>query len=242
MGFYVLGFNTDTWDSIAATIEYAISLGSTLAQFKLLTPYPGTPLCKQMERQVFEKDWERFDGFTPTFHHPNLSPAGAAVPPRRGLRAASTCGRRSSRTTGGFQKQWLLDAGGAARREGGRRMHALQGGRAVDVAGGGMLSAISRYGARFVPELDDDRGGAAARRAPWCDGREIAAFEDAFAQRLGGGRAVTTSYGRMAAYYILKALDLPPGSEVVFPPSPSGSCRRWRGPPGSSRSSRTWTL
>jgi radical SAM superfamily enzyme YgiQ (UPF0313 family) len=73
VGFYVLGFNTDTWDSIAATIEYAISLGSTMAQFKLLTPYPGTPLFKQMEKQVSERDWERFDGFTPTFRHPNLS-------------------------------------------------------------------------------------------------------------------------------------------------------------------------
>ena len=73
VGFYVLGFNTDTWDSIAATIEYSISLGQTLAQFKLLTPYPGTPLWKHMEAQVFEKDWEKFDGFTPTFLHPNLS-------------------------------------------------------------------------------------------------------------------------------------------------------------------------
>jgi radical SAM superfamily enzyme YgiQ (UPF0313 family) len=73
VGFYVLGFNTDTWDSIAATIDYSISLGQTLAQYKLLTPYPGTPLFKHMEPQVFEKDWEKFDGFTPTFNHPSLS-------------------------------------------------------------------------------------------------------------------------------------------------------------------------
>ena len=86
VGFYVLGFNTDTWDSIAATIEYSISLGSTLAQFKMLTPYPGTPLWKHMEEQVFEKDWEHFDGFSVTFNHPNLSAPRAAVPPGRGLR------------------------------------------------------------------------------------------------------------------------------------------------------------
>ncbi len=73
IGFYVLGFNTDTWASIAATVDYSISLGSTLAQFKLLTPYPATPLFKQMEKQVFEKDWEKFDGFTVTFEHPTLS-------------------------------------------------------------------------------------------------------------------------------------------------------------------------
>jgi hypothetical protein len=26
-----------------------------------------------MEGQIFEKDWERFDGFTPTFRHPSLN-------------------------------------------------------------------------------------------------------------------------------------------------------------------------
>ena len=72
-GFFVLGFPHDTWDSIAATIDYAVDLGSTVAQFKLLTPYPATPLWKQIGPKVYEKNWEEFDGFTPTFHHPNLS-------------------------------------------------------------------------------------------------------------------------------------------------------------------------
>src|SRR4030095_10173505 len=72
--FYVFGFPQDDWASIAATIAYAIELNSTVAQFKLLTPYPGTALWKQLEARVFEKDWEKFDGFTPTFHHPNLTP------------------------------------------------------------------------------------------------------------------------------------------------------------------------
>jgi radical SAM superfamily enzyme YgiQ (UPF0313 family) len=71
--FYVLGFPHDDWSSIAATIDYSIDLGSTAAQFKLLTPYPGTPLWKQLGPRVYETDWEKFDGFTPTFEHPNLS-------------------------------------------------------------------------------------------------------------------------------------------------------------------------
>jgi radical SAM superfamily enzyme YgiQ (UPF0313 family) len=73
VGSYVFGFGHDTWDSIAASIDYSIALGQTLAQFEVLTPYPGTPLWRHMERRVFEKDWERFDGFTPTFAHPKLS-------------------------------------------------------------------------------------------------------------------------------------------------------------------------
>ncbi len=71
--FYVLGFLQDDWHSIAATIDYATDLGSTFAQFKMLTPYPGTPMFKQLEPLLTETDWEKYDGFTPTFRHPNLT-------------------------------------------------------------------------------------------------------------------------------------------------------------------------
>ena len=71
--FYVLGFLQDDWNSIAATIDYAIDVASTFAQFKILTPYPGTPMFKQLEPLLTETDWEKFDGYTPTFRHPNLS-------------------------------------------------------------------------------------------------------------------------------------------------------------------------
>jgi anaerobic magnesium-protoporphyrin IX monomethyl ester cyclase len=71
--FYVLGFLQDDWQSIAATIDYATELGSTFAQFKILTPYPGTPMFRQLEPLLTERDWERFDGYTPTFRHPNLT-------------------------------------------------------------------------------------------------------------------------------------------------------------------------
>ena len=71
--FYVLGFLQDDWNSIAATIDYATDLGSTFAQFKILTPYPGTPMFKQLQPLLTESDWEKFDGYTPTFEHPNLT-------------------------------------------------------------------------------------------------------------------------------------------------------------------------
>src|SRR5258708_6142662 len=71
--FYVLGFLQDDWNSVAATIDYATDLGSTFAQFKKLTPYPGTPMFKQLEPLLTESDWEKYDGFTPTFKHPNLT-------------------------------------------------------------------------------------------------------------------------------------------------------------------------
>lgn len=71
--FYVFGFLEDDWDSISATIDYAVQLGSTVAQFKILTPYPGTPLWNKLGPLVTEQDWQHFDGYTPTFTHPNLT-------------------------------------------------------------------------------------------------------------------------------------------------------------------------
>ena len=73
IGFYVFGFLTDTAESIHATISYSIDLKSTGALFKILTPYPGTPLRKQMNALVTETDLQKFDGYTPTFTHPHLS-------------------------------------------------------------------------------------------------------------------------------------------------------------------------
>jgi dTDP-4-amino-4,6-dideoxygalactose transaminase len=79
-----------------------------------------------------------------------------------------------------------------------------------------MLSAISRYGARWVPEADRIVEECRSR-GQLVQGPALAEFESALATRLGGGRAVTASRGRMAFLYILKALGLPPGSEIVFP-------------------------
>ena len=79
-----------------------------------------------------------------------------------------------------------------------------------------MLKAISRYGARVAP--GSDRIIRECRRAgQLVQGPAIAAFEDAFATRLKVPRAFTASFGRMAFFYLLRALDLPPGSEVIFP-------------------------
>ncbi len=79
-----------------------------------------------------------------------------------------------------------------------------------------MLSAISRYGARWVPHADAIVENCRSR-GQLIEGPAIAAFEDGLAERLGGGHMITASRGRMAFYYILKALDLPPGAEIVFP-------------------------
>src|SRR4051812_7422211 len=81
-----------------------------------------------------------------------------------------------------------------------------------------MRAAISRYGARVFPETEDIVAACKAR-GEFIQGPQIEEFEAAFAGRHGldPGCAVTAAYGRIAFYYILKALDLPPGSEIIFP-------------------------
>src|SRR6266404_7148511 len=81
-----------------------------------------------------------------------------------------------------------------------------------------MLTAISRYGARVLPNTEELVADCKAR-GEFIQGPQIAEFEAAFARRHGldPTSAITAAYGRMAFYYILKALDLPPGSEIIFP-------------------------
>jgi len=81
-----------------------------------------------------------------------------------------------------------------------------------------MLTAISRYGARVLPNTEEIVAGCSAR-GEFIEGPQIAQFEAAFARRLGvdPAHAIATSYGRMAFYYILLSLELPPGSEIVLP-------------------------
>ena len=79
-----------------------------------------------------------------------------------------------------------------------------------------MTHVISRYGPRVLPntlQVIDE----VTKAGHFIDGPHINQFERAFSSRLGDARSVTTSYGRMAFYYILKAMNLPAGSEIVLP-------------------------
>jgi perosamine synthetase len=80
------------------------------------------------------------------------------------------------------------------------------------------MAAIARFGTRVVPEKDDIIRDCRSR-GQLVQGPHIEAFEHEFARVLGGGyvRACSTEYGRMALYFILQAMALPAGSEVIVP-------------------------
>src|ERR1051325_2536927 len=75
---------------------------------------------------------------------------------------------------------------------------------------------IARYGVRSAPG-DEKVVMTAFRRGEAVAGPAIEEFEKEFANFHGTEYATATSYGRMAFHYILQALDLPRGSEIIFP-------------------------
>ena len=78
------------------------------------------------------------------------------------------------------------------------------------------LRTIPRYGVRSVPG-DEKEVIDAFRRGEAVDGPAVREFEERFAAYHYMDQAAAASFGRMAFYYILRALDLPSGSEIIFP-------------------------
>jgi dTDP-4-amino-4,6-dideoxygalactose transaminase len=81
----------------------------------------------------------------------------------------------------------------------------------------GMIArTIARYGVRSAPG-DEKVVIEAFRRGEAVSGPAIEEFEAEFAKFHRMDHTTATSFGRMAFHYILQALNLPAGSEIIFP-------------------------
>lgn len=62
-GSFVLGFDQDDASVFARTVDWIERSRLECATFHILTPYPGTPLFVQMERdcRLLHRDWSRYD-------------------------------------------------------------------------------------------------------------------------------------------------------------------------------------
>ncbi len=62
-GSFVLGFDGDGPDVFERTVEWIERCKLECATFHILTPYPGTPLFRQMESEgrILHRDWSRYD-------------------------------------------------------------------------------------------------------------------------------------------------------------------------------------
>ncbi|HYE19688.1 MAG TPA: radical SAM protein [Tepidisphaeraceae bacterium] len=97
---FVLGFDHDGPDVFARTTEWVEANRLECATFHILTPYPGTPLFKQMEAEgrILHRDWDRYDTghvvFRPRRMTPEQLAEGYAWCYRRLFSAASIWRRR----------------------------------------------------------------------------------------------------------------------------------------------------
>jgi radical SAM superfamily enzyme YgiQ (UPF0313 family) len=75
-GSFVLGFDHDTPEVFAKTVEWIESNRLECATFHVLTPYPGTPLFRQMEMEgrLLHRNWTLYDTGHVVFQPRQMSP------------------------------------------------------------------------------------------------------------------------------------------------------------------------
>ena len=73
---FVLGFDHDRPDVFARTAEWIEENRLECATFHILTPYPGTPLFRQMETEgrLLHRDWSLYDTAHAVFRPKHMSP------------------------------------------------------------------------------------------------------------------------------------------------------------------------
>jgi radical SAM superfamily enzyme YgiQ (UPF0313 family) len=73
---FVLGFDHDDKDVFVRTAEWVEENRVECATFHILTPYPGTPLFRQMESEgrLLHRDWDRYDTAHAVFRPKNMTP------------------------------------------------------------------------------------------------------------------------------------------------------------------------
>jgi len=74
-GSFVLGFDHDGPDVFARTVEWIEQNRLECATFHILTPYPGTPLFRQLESEgrLLHRNWDLYDTANVVFRPKRMS-------------------------------------------------------------------------------------------------------------------------------------------------------------------------
>ena len=75
-GSFVFGFDHDRPDVFARTVEWIEENRLECATFHILTPYPGTPLFRLLDRsgRLLHKNWELYDSAHAVFRPAHMTP------------------------------------------------------------------------------------------------------------------------------------------------------------------------
>jgi radical SAM superfamily enzyme YgiQ (UPF0313 family) len=62
IGFFIIGLPGDTRETMQKTIDFAIELDPMIANFSMMTPYPGTTVYSQVKQggRMLIQDWEDY--------------------------------------------------------------------------------------------------------------------------------------------------------------------------------------
>ncbi|MCA1769886.1 MAG: radical SAM protein [Halomonas sp.] len=74
-GCFVFGLDQDEPDVFARTARFAVEAAIDLPRFAIVTPFPGTPLFRRLEREgrLLHRHWERYDGQHVVFQPARMS-------------------------------------------------------------------------------------------------------------------------------------------------------------------------
>ena len=72
---FMIGFPADTAQSIKAVLRYAKDINPTFANFNIVTPYPGTEFYNQVEHDIADFDYTKYNVYTPVMKYQHLSSA-----------------------------------------------------------------------------------------------------------------------------------------------------------------------
>lgn len=70
---FMIGFPEDTRQSIRAVLRYAKQVDPFAANFNVCTPYPGTDWLAEIEPLIANRDWSRYDVYTPNLKYEHLT-------------------------------------------------------------------------------------------------------------------------------------------------------------------------
>lgn len=76
MGCFALGFDHDSQDVFAETLDFVLSSGIDLPRYAILTPFPATPLFRRLksEGRILTENWELYDAQHVVFQPSQMTP------------------------------------------------------------------------------------------------------------------------------------------------------------------------
>ena len=76
IGDFMFGFDNDTTDVFKSTLNAINDLKLDVADFSIVTPFPGTALFKQLDKdeRLLTKEWKKYNMFNVVFKPKNMTP------------------------------------------------------------------------------------------------------------------------------------------------------------------------